>query len=82
MVAEKPSICTSIAQALARGQDMGARGRSPPVYDFPGTFLGQLANIRVTSVTGHVFSCDFPAAYQSWVRGSEGPLPGASSKQA
>lgn len=66
MVAEKPSICTAIAQALTKGKKLEARGRSPPVYDFEGTFLGKPARIRVTSVTGHVFSCDFPAAYQRW----------------
>jgi DNA topoisomerase III len=65
MVAEKPSICTSIAQALCPGNAV-ARGRSPPVYDFDGTFLGKPAHIRVTSVTGHVFSTDFPKAYQNW----------------
>ena len=66
MVAEKPSICTSIANALCRGREMETRGRSPPVHEFQGTFNGAPAFIRVTSVTGHVFSTDFPAAYQRW----------------
>ena len=66
MVAEKPSICTAIAQALAKGRGMDSRGKSPPVYEFDGSFLGKSARIRVTSVTGHVFSCDFPTAYQRW----------------
>jgi DNA topoisomerase-3 len=65
MVAEKPSICTSIAQALAKGQ-METRGRTPPVHEFQGRFLDQAAFVRVTSVTGHVFSVDFPKQYQSW----------------
>ena len=70
MVAEKPSICTSIAQALSGGQ-METRGRSPPVHEFVGSFKSKNnvysdAFIRVTSVTGHVFSLDFPAKYQSW----------------
>ena len=29
-------------------------------------FKGQVVTFRVTSVTGHVFSVDFPAAYQNW----------------
>ncbi len=65
MVAEKPSICTSIANALSKGKCEG-RGRSPPVYDFEGEFLGKKAFLRVTSVTGHVFSMDFPSQYQKW----------------
>ena len=42
MVAEKPSICTSIAQALSRG-NMTSHGRTPPVYEFNGTFLNKTA---------------------------------------
>ena len=66
MVAEKPSICTSIAQALSRGKKLETRGRTPPVHEFSGSFLNRNAFIRVTSVTGHVFSTDFPAQYQNW----------------
>lgn len=65
MVAEKPSICTSIAQALCKGK-METHGRSPPVHEFSGSFRGQSATIRVTSVTGHMFSLDFPSKYQNW----------------
>lgn len=45
---------------------METRGRSPPVHEFHQTFMGMPAFIRVTSVTGHVFSTDFPDAYQNW----------------
>ena len=65
MVAEKPSICTSIAQALSHG-NMTTHGRSPPVHEFLATFLNKPACIHVTSVTGHVFSVDFPKSYQNW----------------
>lgn len=41
-------------------------GRSPPVHEFHGRFEGQSARIRVTSVTGHVFSTDFPGQYSNW----------------
>lgn len=74
MVAEKPSICTSVAEALhaiaardgIRNEKLISRNRSPPVYDFQGNFRGKLSLIRVTSVTGHLYSLDFPPKYQSW----------------
>jgi DNA topoisomerase-3 len=67
MVAEKPSICNSIAVALSGGlEHCNSRGRTPPVHEFPGTFLGKKCLYRVTSVTGHVFSTDFPKEYQDW----------------
>ena len=67
MVAEKPSICNSIAAALAGSLDKcRTSGRSPPIHEFTGSFKGQIVTFRVTSVTGHVFSVDFPAAYQNW----------------
>ena len=50
---------------------MENRGRSPPVHEFHGNFKCKQGNftnafIRVTSVTGHVFSLDFTSKYQSW----------------
>ena len=71
MVAEKPSICTSVAEALYGMYNRGAgrlqsKGRSPPVYEFNGQFMGKPAFFRVTSVTGHIYSLDFPSKYQSW----------------
>jgi len=45
---------------------METRGRTPPVHEFSGEFVGQEAFIRVTSVTGHVFSTDFPTSFQDW----------------
>ena len=45
---------------------METRGRSPPVHEFSGSFQNKPALIRVTSVTGHIFSLDFPAKYQNW----------------
>ena len=58
MVAEKPSICTSIAQALSNG-DMKTRGKCPPVHEFEGMFKGKAAFFRVTSVTGNIMSSSF-----------------------
>jgi DNA topoisomerase-3 len=64
MVAEKPSICTSIARALCPEGQMETREGSLPVHLFDGEFQGSRASIKVTCVAGHVFSTDFPPAYQ------------------
>ncbi|KAL8120958.1 hypothetical protein AgCh_017940 [Apium graveolens] len=67
MVAEKPSIAFSIATALSAGQVlMSSRRGSTEVHEFEAMFQGQKAHYKVTSVIGHVFSVDFPAAYQDW----------------
>ncbi len=66
-VAEKPSICTAIAKALSGGGEMEHRGKTPPVYEFDGSFLHHKhCRVRVTSVVGHIFSTDFPSSYQNW----------------
>jgi DNA topoisomerase-3 len=39
-----------------------------PVHEFYGYFKGIYARIKVTSVTGHIFNCDFPEIYQDWRR--------------
>ncbi|XP_030507422.2 DNA topoisomerase 3-beta isoform X1 [Cannabis sativa] len=65
MVAEKPSIALSIANALSRAH-MSTRRGSTDVHEFDGNFLGFRAQYRVTSVIGHVFSVDFPQKYQDW----------------
>lgn len=66
MVAEKPSICTAIAKALSNDH-METRGRSPPIHEFSSSFLRHdSVRYKVTSVTGHVFSMDFPKSYQNW----------------
>ncbi len=66
MVAEKPSIAQTEANALAGGQHVAKRkGVSPvaPVYEFRGAFRGYAANYRVTSTVGHMWSLDFPREY-------------------
>lgn len=37
-----------------------------PVHEVRGQFEGKEAVFRVTSVTGHVYSVDFPPEFQSW----------------
>lgn len=66
MVAEKPSIALAIASALSGGQKFTRKG-STEVHEFDGKFLGAQAHFKVTSVIGHVFSVDFPPAYQDRV---------------
>jgi DNA topoisomerase-3 len=68
MVAEKPSIAEILANALSRGSCHMKVSRTSPcrVYEFLGSFRGQRANIKVTSVLGHVFSFDFPQEYNNW----------------
>ncbi|KAG0480933.1 hypothetical protein HPP92_011791 [Vanilla planifolia] len=51
-VAEKPSIAVSIASALSNGR-MSTRRGSTDVHEFDGTFQGNQAHFKVTSVTGH-----------------------------
>lgn len=38
------------------------------VHEFTGQFQGQPAAFKMTSVIGHVYNLDFPAAYNSWDR--------------
>jgi DNA topoisomerase III len=47
---------------------------APQVHTFRGAFRGQQVNFKVTSVVGHVFSTDFPSAYQSWDKVDPGTL--------
>ena len=77
-VAEKPSIAQAIANGLV--QQPGASktnnnnkgGRSSlPVHeltgpDFPKAPYAASCIHRITSVTGHVYSIDFPSEFQNW----------------
>lgn len=68
MVAEKPSIAKSIAEALGGGRVRSKKGvsRFCPVLEYSGTMFGRSANFKVTSVAGHVYTTDFPRKYQDW----------------
>ena len=70
MVAEKPSICNSIAKALS--SDLTTRGKVPPVHEFTGTFKGKRVLYRVTSVTGFdafvtIFFVNCSCSYRSYL---------------
>ena len=75
MVAEKPSMAESIARLLSDGRCGKRVSRGLPVFEFTGAFLGRPgAAFRVTSVTGHVFGCDFAPQFQSWDKVNEADL--------
>lgn len=65
MVAEKPSIATSVASILSSGRAVVKRSYLD-VHEFNGNFKGIPARYKVTSVIGHVFSVDFPPRFQNW----------------
>ncbi len=67
MVGEKPSIAQSIAQFLSPGGQFETRSAiGTPVHEFGGRFQDKPCLFRVTSVAGHMYSCDFGAEYQDW----------------
>ncbi|KXS19810.1 DNA topoisomerase 3-beta-1-like protein, partial [Gonapodya prolifera JEL478] len=66
MVAEKPSLAESIAKILAGGGIQMRRGIATNVWEWNGMWHDQQATFRMTSVLGHVFSIDFPSAYNNW----------------
>mmetsp|Transcript_30608 Transcript_30608/g.54729 ORF Transcript_30608/g.54729 Transcript_30608/m.54729 type:complete len:860 (+) Transcript_30608:77-2656(+) len=71
MVAEKPSIAQTLAEALSPGRNFNTRsGVSPAckVHEYEGDFYGQKAWFKVTSCAGHVYSVDFPPEFNNWDR--------------
>jgi len=81
-VAEKPSLAHAIARALANddgGEGDGSlrtrRGGATDVHEFTRPFDGLGACAwRVTSVTGHVMSVEFPERYANWDQCDPGEL--------
>jgi len=71
MVAEKPSIAQTLADALCtRGKPSSRKGVSPAcsVHEYEGDFYGQKAWFKVTSCAGHIYSIDFPPECNVWDR--------------
>ena len=68
MVAEKPSIAKTLAEALSDTPVRQRKGRSPacPIYEYEGNISGHKALFKSTSVAGHVYNRDFPIQYSSW----------------
>ena len=62
MVAEKPSIATTLAEVLSgNSRVLKRKGKSPssPVHEFGAEFQGRAAHFKITSTVGHMYSLDF-----------------------
>jgi len=70
MVAEKPSLATSIANILSDRKSQSRKGFNGAcnVNEWSGKFMGLNVNYKMTSVCGHVMSLDFPSKYNNWDR--------------
>ncbi|XP_020852077.1 DNA topoisomerase 3-beta-1 isoform X2 [Phascolarctos cinereus] len=70
MVAEKPSLAQSIAKILSRGNMSSRKGLNGAcsVHEYTGSFSGQTARFKMTSVCGHVMTLDFTGKYNHWDR--------------
>ena len=66
MVAEKPSLAESIAKILSNGKMKTRKGYATPVHEYQGEFKGKKAFFKMTSVTGHVYTLDFPREFNNW----------------
>lgn len=78
MVAEKPSIAQTLADALCtRGRANSRKGVSLQVHEYEGEFYGQKAWFKVTSCAGHVYNIDFPPEFNAWDRTDPLTLYGA-----
>jgi len=82
MVAEKPSIAQTLADALCtKGHPTTRAGISPAckVHEYEGDFYGQRAWFKVTSCAGHIYSIDFPPEFNVWDRVAPVTLYGATT---
>ncbi|KAH8552837.1 DNA topoisomerase [Umbelopsis sp. PMI_123] len=66
MVAEKPSLAEAISKLLSPGGHYDTVRAVTPVHSWKGTFKGQPALFKFTSVTGHVYNIDFTQEFNSW----------------
>ncbi|XP_018021494.1 DNA topoisomerase 3-beta-1, partial [Hyalella azteca] len=68
MVAEKPSLAQSIAEILSNRSQRSKKGANGAcsTHEWVGTFQGHPARFKMTSVCGHVMTCDFPGKYNNW----------------
>ncbi len=71
MVAEKPSLASSLAKILSNGQ-MGTRkgtmNSACSIHEYSTKFpaTGENVKVKFTSVCGHVMSLDFVGKYNNW----------------
>ena len=70
MVAEKPSLASSIAMILSLKKCDHRKGFNGAcsVQEWQGRFpaTGETVKYKMTSVCGHVMSIDFPGKYNNW----------------
>ncbi|XP_067654997.1 DNA topoisomerase 3-beta-1-like [Haliotis asinina] len=68
MVAEKPSLAQSLAKILSNGAMNSRKGMNGAcsVHEYRGKFNGDTVFCKMTSVCGHVMSCDFMGKYNNW----------------
>ena len=68
MVAEKPSLAQSLAKILSNGTLKTRKGSNGAcsIHEYNGTFRGESAHFKMTSVCGHVMSLDFTGKYNKW----------------
>lgn len=68
MVAEKPSLAQSLAKILSNGSSSFRKGSNGAcsIHEWDGRFQGGNVLFRMTSVCGHVMTCDFPPRYNNW----------------
>eukprot|EP00057_Strongylocentrotus_purpuratus_P028644 XP_011683118.1 PREDICTED: DNA topoisomerase 3-beta-1-like [Strongylocentrotus purpuratus] len=68
MVAEKPQLAQSLAKILSQGSLRSRRGMNGAcsVHEYTGTFRGQQAKFKMTSVCGHVHGLDIHPRFNNW----------------
>lgn len=67
MIAEKPSIAKSIADALSSGKyNQKTVGRGKTLITFEGFFGSSRAKFTISSVMGHVYTSDFQKEHNQW----------------
>lgn len=68
MVAEKPSLAQSLAKILSNGSCTSWKGSNGAcsIHEWSGKFHSDFVTFRMTSVCGHVMTCDFPPKYNNW----------------
>lgn len=68
MVAEKPSLALSLAKILSNNTCTSRKGFNGAcsIHEYKGKFNGENVNFKMTSVCGHVYSCDFVGKYNNW----------------